>query len=491
MSIRKHTLYNLMGSLLPLALSLITIPVYIHLIGESRYGVLAVAWLLLGYFGLFDLGLGRATAQRIAAQANCSAASRAQTFWTALTMNGALGALGGLIIWPVALYFFGYVFSIEQTLRPELNSAIPWLILAVPLATVTGVLGGALQGRAQFFELNVISVFSTILTQLFPLLVAWLHGPDLACLLLAVILARLISMFVLFWRCSHHVFSGQPRIISHMLAKDLLQFGGWVTITALVSPIMTILDRFLIGALLGAKSVTHYTVPFQLSERTTILSSSMSSALFPRLAAVTEEEGRQLGRVAINSLAVIITPAMIFGMFLMKPFLHIWLDLEFANTATLSGEILLIGFWVKSFSNVPYAQLQAAKRPGVVAKCHLIEVLPYLAALYVGLNFFGLAGAAAVFGIRTFVDFVLLAHFSGNLRTTACLLTIPISLIVASFFAVRNFPTESLRWWFSAIVLLMFAFVWAWYNAPADIRSLITRITKKLSLARSESTSLT
>lgn len=38
LSIRRHTAYNLLGAVIPLGL-----------IGEARYGVLAIAWLLLGY----------------------------------------------------------------------------------------------------------------------------------------------------------------------------------------------------------------------------------------------------------------------------------------------------------------------------------------------------------------------------------------------------------------------------------------------------------
>ena len=139
MSIRRNSTYNLLGLLVPLAASLVTIPIYLELIGEARYGVLAIVWLLLGYFGLFDLGLGRATAQRIAALRDGTADERAQTFWTALTLNVGIGVVGGALVWPIASHFFGNIFRIEGSLRPEVLAAVPWMMLAVPMATLSGV----------------------------------------------------------------------------------------------------------------------------------------------------------------------------------------------------------------------------------------------------------------------------------------------------------------------------------------------------------------
>lgn len=473
-SIRRHTFYNLAGAVLPMGLSLVTIPIYIRLVGESRYGVLAVAWLLLGYFGLFDLGLGRATAQRIAAQAQAGPTERAETFWTALAMNSALGVLGGLIIWPAALFFFGHVFSIEATLRPELDTAIPWMILAVPLATISGVLSGALQGRAQFFELNIISVFSAVLIQIVPLLVAWLHGPDLAWLLPATILARLFTMGLLALRCRAHVLVGQPRSVSRALARELLQFGGWVTVTSLVGPMMVILDRFVIGALMGARFVTFYTVPFQLGSRANVIPGALSSALFPRMAEVDQAEGQRLALRALRTLAVVMTPAMLFGIFFMQPFLSIWLSPAFAGHAALVGEILLLGFWVNAFATVPYALLQASGRPHLVAQCHLIEVLPYFGALYLGLHFFGLAGAAVAFGLRTGVDNLLLLYFAGLLRQGFAVLAFPALLMAAGLAGANLWRTGAPLWWAAGSLLCLCALVWAWRTVPAELRFLLT-----------------
>jgi O-antigen/teichoic acid export membrane protein len=264
LSTSKNTLYNIVGALLPAGLSLVTIPHYIGLIGEGRYGVMAIAWLLLDYFGLFDLGLGRATSQRIASLRDGTPAARSTSFWTAIYINLGLGLLGGLIAWSMAEFFFGHGFSITDGLRAEMLSAIPWLIFAVPLSTLSGVLTGALQGRQQFLDLNIISMLGAVLLQVVPLAVAHLYGPDIKWLLVAAIASKVVTLLLLFTSCREHIFKHQPKTASKSEAGRLLKFGGWVTVTSLVSPLMSIADRFAIGATLGPQQVTYYTVPFQL-----------------------------------------------------------------------------------------------------------------------------------------------------------------------------------------------------------------------------------
>lgn len=475
MSIRRHTAYNFLGAAIPLAVSLVTIPVYLHLIGEARYGVLAIAWLLLGYFGLFDLGLGRATAQRIAALRNATPDERAQTFWTALALNGGLGVMGGLLAWPIATYFFGDVFKIDDALRPEIEAAIPWLALAVPMATFSGVLTGALQGRERFLELNLISVSGTVLFQLLPLVVAMLWTPDLGVLLPAALLARLMTLLMLFERCRRHVFHGHPATFVRAQAGHLLRFGGWVTVTSFVGPMMVILDRFVIGALSGAKAVSYYTVPFQLGERSTIISSALTSALFPRFAAATPLEEQRLAHEGLRSLIVVMTPLVAAGVLLVEPFLAWWITPAFAKQSAPVGQIILLGFWVNGFALIPYAQLQARGRPSLVAKCHLAEVLPYFGLLYLGLHTLGLVGAAAVFSLRVMVDFGLLASFSGMLRFSLRMLLLPSVLLTAAFLIAAQSHPGRPEWLALVILHLLITLAWAWRQAPPSLRRLALR----------------
>ena len=87
--------YNIGGATLPMLVSLITVPLYIATIGTDRYGIVAIAWLLLGYFGFLDFGLSRATANALSRLTDQSG-ERARVLVTSFCLNMALGALAAL-----------------------------------------------------------------------------------------------------------------------------------------------------------------------------------------------------------------------------------------------------------------------------------------------------------------------------------------------------------------------------------------------------------
>ncbi len=475
MALRLNTTYNLIGSLVPLAVALFTIPLYLHLIGEARYGVLAILWLLLGYFGLFDFGFGRATAHGIASDSTHTDAPARweKTFWTAFVVNLALGMVGAVLLFMCARLLLTDVLRIQADLRLEVESAIPWLCLALPVATASGVLSGALQGREKFLELNLVSVIGTVLFQVLPLAVAAMWSVELNVLLPAAIGARLITVVALMVQCRRHIVPSYTPTFSADRAHQLFSFGGWVTVTSLVSPMMVVLDRFIIGAIAGTKAVTHYTVPFQLGENSTIIPGALSSALFPRLAYSSTTEQRQLSNIAAQVTACVMTPLFVGGILLVEPFFSWWISPDFSRESAYLGRILLLGFWINCFAKIPYALLQARGRPDLVAKTHLAEVFPYFALLYLGMSSFGVAGAAGAFCIRVLADYLILAFLAGTLSFSAKILPVPIVLLSLAMGLAILLPVTNVLWLPSVVLLVALTLSWSVVVAPQNLKQYI------------------
>jgi O-antigen/teichoic acid export membrane protein len=454
---------------LPILLALITVPIYLKLVGPDRYGVLAIAWLLLGYFGLFDLGLGKATTYSIAALKDAEPQARADVFWTAILTNLAMGALGGLVLWGAAGLFFDKLFKVEAALRPEIMAAIPYLGLAVPIATMTGVLTGALQARDRFLETNMISVLSTSLFQIFPIVVAAIRGPELGPLLLAAIAARAVAIAVLWQRCHVALTRGTRVRFDRAQIRDLLGYGGWVTVTGLFGPILVILDRFAIGAVLGARAVAIYTVPFQLAQRIQIFPTALVTAVFPRLPTATADERAALSDKAMRVLLAAISLPILGGIYLLHPFLDLWVGREIGRPAGDVGALIVFGYWANAFGIVPYSWMQGTGRPDLVAKILLAQIPPYLALLYLGMTEFGLLGCAAVFAFRCAVDSSLMWLVARRQVAPLPLVALMGVPLLAGAVLSSWLSYEDWRWWASGAGLALVTAALSWALAPAEL----------------------
>lgn len=411
MSVKRNTLYNVVGAISPLAVTLVTVPLYISEIGQARYGLLALVWLLLGYFGLFDLGLSTATASALARSRREDPAARSKIFMTSLLTNAALGVTVGVIVQLTAPLILTQMHQLSPGLRSEISFAIPWLAASIPLVTVGGVFNGVLSSHERFGTINLINVLGTILFQVTPLWAASAIGADLPSIIPVAVFARAIPV-LLTGIASVRLISPFEARFDRATLRTLLAYGSWVMLTNLIGPILVSVDQFAVASMLGAAAVAQYSVAYSLAIRFQIVPQALTQTLFPRMSQHTPQDAATLASRAFRSVFIMITILVVPAILVVQPFISLWIGLQFSQASGPIAEILLISVWLNSLAFVPYAFLQAQGRPDIVARFHLIEIVPFLLVLYFGVHAFGLRGAAFAWALRVLMDTVLLVAAS-------------------------------------------------------------------------------
>ena len=479
MSVARHTLYNLAGASVPVAVSLVTVPLYLSIIGLDRYGVLAICWLLLGYFNLFDFGLGRATAQKIATLAAAPAAERSRIFWTSLTLS-LVFSIAAMILFAPAAGIGLHLMNLEaEGIRTEFDAALPWLVAALPLGVLNSLLLGSLEGRREFLRLNLVNSIGTIATAALPLTVAVLAGPELQHLLAASLAARALVVLMLFALCVRAVPVLAPSRAEPGEIRRLLGFGGWTTVSSIIGPLLIFWDRFAIGAAISSAAVALYVVPFNLVNQLQVLPSALSTSLFPRLAAAGAADARAMSREGIDILAFILTPITLGLLIAVGPFLYLWLGAETSAASTPVACILLFGFWANSLSRVTGAELQALGRPRVLAVVHMAELLPYALLLYFSMRWFGIAGAAFAWSARCAIDTIIL-YICTRTSLRASIPLVPQGLLIAATVpAAYLLPLWSPERWAILTVALLLGIMLVFRRPPQRLLQMLPRLIRR------------
>lgn len=479
MGIKRNTAYNLLGLFVPMAVGVVTVPIFLRLIGDARYGVLALVWLFLGYFGLFDPGITRAALFHIARLGDPKQKiERENVFWTALAINLCFGLIGGIVVYFASKPLFMSAFKMPDNLRTEVIASLPWLASSVPLSIVTGVLGGAMQARESFASFNLINACNALATQTVPLAVAYWHGPNLKWLIAAVLITRMVGSIPTLIVLKSALPLGVGGAFRTSLVRTLFSYGGWVTISNLINPILTTMDRMVIGNVIGAQGVAFYTVPFNLVTRVALLPVSFATSLFPKLSRGSQVESARLADDANVALAAVMTPLVVFAVAILPVFMRLWVGASFTQRAAPVGVVLLAGIWINSLGIIPFEHLQATNRPDITAKFHAIEVVPFLAVLWMGVHYFGLVGAAWAWSLRVTFDVLLLLIVTRQVKGWRRLVVGGAIVLVA----VSLSPSQILAWKSLAEVLVLaVAIVWSWRTSPHLQHAIKTQLLRSLS----------
>jgi len=357
---------------------------------------------------------------------------------------------------------------------------------SVPVVLGGNSIRGVLEAVQRFDVVNYVKIPTYMSMFLVPAIGLPL-GLGLPAIVFILVVSRLAAGLVYLAVCLKMFPSVRHNYsLDYKLMRPLLTYGGWVSISNFLAPLLVYADRFVIGSILGMSYVSYYTAPQEAISRGAVLPGALVTALFPALAALDASGGRDRVRElcvrAIKSLLLIMTPVLLIVFVFARQLLQVWLGADFAAHSAGVLQIFCFGILVNSIAYIPFTLLQGLGRPDVTGKIHLLELPIYAAALAILLPRMGLKGAALAWSFRLFADACLLFGAASwlellPLRTIvdasirkACLLLCGLgAALILPFLAGGSVSIQLL---FAGTVLLAFGFaVWK-YAFDAKERNL-------------------
>ncbi len=411
--VARYTVYNILGQAVPLVAGLAAIPIITRSLGDTRFGLLALMWAIIGYFSMLDLGLGRATTKFVAEALAGQDTQRAHHVagFTAAAQT-ALGALGGAILAVVTPWLVTDFLGVPAHLRVEAAQAFRWLALSVPFVVLSLNLRAVLEGAQRFDLVNLIRAPNGMLAFAIPAVAASL-GVGLGGIVALLLALRLVTCWAT-WVALRVALPGfrwnlRP---TRALVRSLLGYGGWVAVANVVGPVLTYMERFVLGAVAGVGAVAYFAAPYEAVARLLILPASLAGGLFPVVSVPLADDRRGdaerlLGRSVRSLWAVLGGPVIIVVLF-SGPLLRVWLGPGYAAQGATSLAILAAGMLILGLAHVPGAFLYGQGRPDLPAIFQLIELPIYVALTWWCVRAYGVTGAALAWTLRVTLDAVLL-----------------------------------------------------------------------------------
>lgn len=393
MSLRRGVAWNFAGWGVPAVLALASVPALTRGLGPDRFGILALAWAAVAAFGMFDVGLGRATTYLVAS----GQVARDRVV-------AGSGAWVWLLFGPVAVllllaapWLARHALDVPLALRGEAEGVLLLLAAALPIAIHGVVLRAALEGEARWGLVNALRA---------PLGVVTYGGPWLVLPFsrdVRVMVAVMVGGRVLYWLAQ---WAALGFALRRPAMRALVDAGGWMSVSGIVAPLLGTADRAVVALAAPIATVGWYASAADAAGRLWIVGTVLQPVLFQRMTTLVAS-GQSLWPVyrqgiawTLGLLAVPVLVVSVWG----DPLLQWWLATSYTPEAGVALVWFTVAVAINCVAYVPYAALQASGEAKAAALVHLAQLPVYLPALWMAGARGGALGVAIVWAARIAVD---------------------------------------------------------------------------------------
>jgi O-antigen/teichoic acid export membrane protein len=274
---------------------------------------------------------------------------------------------------------------------------------------------GVLEAHQRFDLVNSVRIPLGIFSFIAPLGVIP-FSVTLSAIIGVLIAGRLAAFLVLFYFCC----KVEKKILRDFHIKpemfgELIRFGGWMTASNILGPLLMYLDRFIIGATISISAVAFYATPSEVITKLVLIPLAVMSVLFPAISASYDIDRRRsafLLESGLKYIYVITFPIILTLVCFAPEGLKYWLDDSFRIQSLRVVQLLSAGMLFVCLGRIPYGFIQGAGRPETTGMLHIFEFPVYLIFVFSAIKIWGINGVALVWALRAFFDAGCLFFFA-------------------------------------------------------------------------------
>ncbi len=431
-TLTKNIFITLISQIIPVFLGILLVPFILRKLGLDRFGFLSMSWMIIGYFSIFDFGLSRVLTKIVSekiGEVKISGESKnldlSSTVWPIIKVMTIISlVLAGIAIL-IAPWIIQSFFNIPKLLWQESQQSFLILCFAVPIVTLTVAFRGILEAYQDFKISNLMQALIGFGNYVWPSF--WVfYSSSLIGVTFGLVVIRLIVFVFLLKRVLYFIPLHKNKKLSletqnnfyKKFINDLihtLKLGGWITVSNIISPIASYLDRIILGYFLPIKELSFYTTPMDVSTRLWLIPNVVTRVVMPNFSGISNSNLELLNLNYERGLKFVFFlmggPVFILIVFA-KELMTLWVGSEFANLSYLIAQILIIGVFLNSVSSIPFLLLQARNKAHIPAKISIIFAPVYFIALIYLIPKYGSLGASLIWTMQFLLSMPLLFYYS-------------------------------------------------------------------------------
>lgn len=366
------------GEGLKTALQLVLLFVLARLLTPHDFGVLALLMIPTGFIEIFaNMGTRQALIQRPVITSDHLSTSFYLNVASGFLIWGLLVAASG----PIAVFFRA----------PEVEALLPVMGVIFPIKALSLTSQAVLYRNLGFRKLTMIDLLGfTVGNFSVALLMAWL-GYGVWALVFALVAQTTISTVAQIAYVRHPLCLR----ISPAAAKELLSYGGWISVGQIANFLGNKGDNLIVGRYFDAAALGIYTRAFGIAMLPlNLVGSSINTVLFPAMAEAQHDSDqlRQIFSRAIAAVGMVVLPASVVAAVLANELVLVVLGAQWQEVV-LPFQILIAITYFRTSYKIDECLSKAVGKVRLNAGQHILYGAMVIVLSFVGKPW-GIAGVA-------------------------------------------------------------------------------------------------